>query len=102
MPPTELRCRMNAPICVEFFGVARARADCSALSISTETDEISLATLVQRLAQELPELAEACFDGSHLKDGYVCSLENDRIVRDPEARIPAGATVLLFSADAGG
>jgi molybdopterin converting factor small subunit len=90
---------VNAPtVTVEFYGVPRARAGRSELTVPATT-----------VAEALAEVAGACpgLTGLRQPDGrlapqYVLSLDGERFLTDPAERLRSGDRLLLLSADAGG
>ena len=86
---------------VEFYGIPRRRAGVAAVSLPAAGVR-SLREVLALLAESLPELASACFDGDRLRPGYVANLRGDRFVCDPQTPIEPGDSLLILSADVGG
>ena len=84
-------------VTVEFFGVPRLRAGVAAVTVAAGT----LRSVLAAAARACPGVAALVLDGvpgPHI----LVSLDGERFVTDPDEVIPAGARVLLLSADAGG
>ena len=78
---------------VRYFAGARAAAGTAEETL--DADAYSLSELVDELAaRHGPQLAKVLAVASFLVDGVAC--------RDPEARVPAGATVDVLPPFAGG
>lgn len=87
---------------VEFYGIVRSRAETDVVELKTDGGEISLAELLQQLADRFPALAETCFEGKRLRAGYTTNIEGQRFVDDPNTVLRDGQSLLLMSIDAGG
>lgn len=83
---------------VELFGVPRQRAG----TAETTASGARLGEVLTDLALRFPRLAETCFEGHHLRAGFVANLNGDRFVTDPATRVSPGDAILILSADAGG
>jgi molybdopterin converting factor small subunit len=88
----------HGPVIVEFFGVPRARAGRTELSVSAGT----VAELLAAIEASCPALK-----GVRRADGgpasqYLLSLDGREFLTDPAHRLRPGDRVLLLSADAGG
>ena len=83
---------------VELFGIPRDRAGVA----ETTAEGPDLAGVLADLAVRFPGLAESCFDGPHLRPGYVANVNGDQFVSDPHTLLRAGDALLILSADAGG
>ena len=88
---------------VELFGVARMVSRTRELSLSLPA-EARLSHVLQALAERLPMLVGRVIapDRTHLVDGYTCSVNGVVFVRDSNARINPGDSIILLAADAGG
>jgi molybdopterin converting factor small subunit len=87
-----------ATVTVEFFGIPRQRAGRAELAVEADTLLQALAA-VQRACPGLTGLVRP--DG-RLAPHYLVSVDGRRFVSEAEERLPAGARLLLLSADAGG
>ena len=87
-----------ARVTVEFYGVPRRRAGRAELAVdaSTAADALAQATKV------CPGLGDVLTPGSRLAPQYLLSVNGERFVADLSEPLPAGARLLLLSADAGG
>jgi molybdopterin converting factor small subunit len=86
------------PVCVELFGIPRARA-----GVATTTAEGDcLGDVLADLAARFPELAATCIDGRTLRPGYTVNFDGERFITDPSTRLSDGDRLLLLSLDAGG
>ena len=86
------------PLAIELFGIARARAGVA----QTVVDGLSLGEALVELAERYPLLAESCIDQRRLRPGFAMSLNGEKLLNDPDAKLSDGQTLLLFSVDAGG
>lgn len=97
---------------VEFFGVARLRANQASIVLHGADGEVAngegnraglpLQQVLALLEQRLPQFAESCLKDGSLRQEYAINCDGQRFVRDPQTLIPAGSTLLILSADAGG
>jgi molybdopterin converting factor small subunit len=86
------------PVTVEFFGVPRLRAGRADVTVAAATPAAALAAA----ARECPGLGPVVAPDGRLLPHYLLSLGGDRFVADLGEALPAGARLLLLSADAGG
>ena len=82
---------------VEFLGIPRERAGVSTLEVHANT----LGQLLERLAADIPALAELITD-DRLNPALAANLNGDRFVSDPQTPLDQHDCVLILSADAGG
>ena len=87
---------------VEFYGIPRQRAGCDHCVVEYPAAAVSLGELLTTLATRFPQLAAECFDGPHLRAGYMANVGGERFVRNPETVLPTETMVLILSTDAGG
>ncbi len=85
-------------VTVEFFGVPRHRAGRAELTVEAAT----AAELLAAVERACPELRGLVRDDGRLAAHYLLSIDGERFVTDLGQAVPAGARVLLLSADAGG
>ncbi len=83
---------------VEFFGIPRERAGCSAREFEAST----LGELLKQTADEFPRFAEGCLTENRLREGYLANINGRTFTTDPEASLQDGDCVLIVSADVGG
>jgi len=91
---------MNLPrtkCTVEFYGLARARAGCTEISVEAATPR-ELLGAVEKVCPRLAPLME----GNRLHPSLLLSLDGTRFLTDLEEHLPSGSRILLLSADAGG
>ena len=88
---------------VELFGAARLLAQTREVSLVLPSDA-TFSQLFAALADRFPVLVGRVItpDRSALVDGYVCNVNGRDFVRETTAKVQAGDTVLILSADAGG
>lgn len=86
---------------VEFFGVARRRAQ-TAATLVPAAGPTTLGALLTALGTQFPQWAAECLDGDRLRSGYIANVDGGRFVSDPDELIDDNAAVLVMSADAGG
>lgn len=86
------------PVTIEFYGVPRLRAGVSAVTVAADTPAAALAAA----AEQLPSLRRLLTADGRLAPEYLLSLNGERFLTDLGERLPAGARLLLLSADAGG
>jgi molybdopterin converting factor small subunit len=77
---------------VEFYGLARRRAGAAGTAVVADTVRAALA----EIARAFPALRDVA--GEH----FLVSIGGERFVEDLNEPIPAGARLLVLSADAGG
>jgi hypothetical protein len=85
-------------ITVEFYGVPRARAGRTELTVSAGTAEEALAAV----ALACPGLAGLRRPDGQLAPQYLLSLDGERFVTDLAQPLRPGERLVLLSADAGG
>ncbi|MGE3317014.1 MAG: MoaD/ThiS family protein [Planctomycetaceae bacterium] len=83
---------------VEFFGLARRTAGCAFLDVEAAT----LGDAIERIREELPQLASICFADRTLSAGYLANVNGKQFTRDPECPLKPGDSVLILSNDMGG
>ena len=83
---------------VEFFGMARRRAQVEAVELRAE----SLSEVIAELTRLFPSLAASCFRDAQLAPGWTFNIDGQRFTRDPEEVLVAGCCLLLMSSDVGG
>ncbi len=89
-------------VTLEFFGVARLRAEVSQLVLEFEAEELPLGEVLAAAGRELPQWADTCLQGTRLAPGYLANIDGEAFVRDPLHHVRHGQTVLILAADAGG
>ena len=87
---------------VELFGIPRERAGRSHVEVETEDAVVRLGDVLLDLAARYPALAQECFQGDQLREGYVANLRGDEFVTAPDTKLRSGDSLLILSADAGG
>ena len=87
---------------VEFYGIPKHRAGVETVTVATESGSISLGEVITDLTGRFPALAEACFNGVGLREGFVANVDGQRFVNDPSFVIQSDSPLLIMSADAGG
>ena len=87
----------DAPITVEFFGMARRLAGCPSVRVSAAT----IAEALDGVARDCAGLA-GLLDGGRLSSRYLVSVNAGPFLSDLETGLASGDRVLLLSADAGG
>jgi len=87
---------------VEFFGIPRRRAGVAETTVAIEGPTVRLGTIVAELAARFPELAKECFQGEQLRPTVAANVSGREFLSDPDARLRAGDSLLLLSADGGG
>jgi molybdopterin converting factor small subunit len=85
-------------VTVELFGVPRARAGVSQLSVVGAT----LGEVLMEVGRKSTSLETYCLDAGRLRAGYIANINGDRFVSDPETILSEGDSILLMSVDAGG
>ena len=86
---------------VEFFGIARQRAGKPYMTLPVP-GPVSLETVLDHLAAQLPDFAAECLQGNRLLPRYVANLDGERFVCDPNTQLAENTCLLIMSADAGG
>jgi hypothetical protein len=90
---------VNPPrVIVEFFGMARQKAEVGEIEINAAI----LGDALRKIESACPNLAHHLLRGAELSPEYRVSLNGERFIRDLEEYLPNGARVLLLSADSGG
>ena len=87
---------------VELFGIPRERVGKSLVEVETADSVVRLGDVVLDLAAKYPALAQECFRGDQLREGYVANLQGERFVTEPDTKLRSGQSLLILSADAGG
>jgi molybdopterin converting factor small subunit len=88
---------MTTEVTVEFFGMARAKAERTSLALAAATPREALRAVVAAC----PGLREV-YTEDRLSPRYLLSLDGERFLGDLDEPLPADAKLLLLSADAGG
>lgn len=83
---------------VEFYGVARSRANVPGLTVNAGC----LIDVLVSVKQQCPALAEVCIQGDELAAGWLLNINGARFTRDLRIPLSEGDSVLLIPADAGG
>ncbi|MFC1757362.1 MoaD/ThiS family protein [Planctomycetota bacterium] len=91
---------MNA-IEVEFFGIARQRAQKSSATIAVD-GSLRLTDILSTLSERFPDLVPDCIVRGRLTNICSANLNGDRFLPDVEFEIHPGDRLLIMSADAGG
>lgn len=86
------------PVTIEFYGVPRQRAGVPETAVPADTPAAALAAA----AVAHPGLGRVVSADGRLAPEYLLSLNGERFVTDLGEPLPAGARLLLLSADAGG
>lgn len=87
---------------VEFFGIARQRAEVSQLVFDANGTETTLDVVLAEIAHRLPSFARACITDGRLQSSLAANLDGQCFVSDPATPIRDGQCLLILSADAGG
>lgn len=87
---------------VEFYGVARQRAQRSQLTVELPGSVTTLGHLLAEVARLLPEFGRECVTANGLQPALAMNLDGQRFVSDLAAPISDGQCLLILSADAGG
>lgn len=87
---------------VEFYGIARQRAGVPHVELELPGRWTTLAGILQRLADELPDFSRECLASGHLHPTLSANLAGQRFISDPATVIESGQALLILSADAGG
>ncbi len=92
---------------VEFFGIPRRRTGTAYVDIPLpqrpDPDiDISLAQLLDEVANRFPRLGADYTGHDWIQAGYSINIDGERFVTDPTFRVQSGQCVLIMSADAGG
>ncbi len=93
---------MTLEIKIEFYGIARQRAQISDTLISDVQNAIPLHQVLRHLANKFPDLNGECIADDQLQPGFVANLNGEQFVTNPDHRIRPGESILIMSADAGG
>lgn len=83
---------------VEFFGVARSRANVAEVTL----DVVSLREVLSQIDDQFPALAELCVDDGELAPGWLLNVNGSAFTRELSTPLNDGDSVLLIPADAGG
>ncbi len=83
---------------VEFYGIARSRAEVP----ETTVDARRLGELLRELECRFPGLAPGCISDGQLAKGFVANVNGQRFTADTNTPLTDGDCVLILSADAGG
>lgn len=83
---------------IELFGIARSRAGVAEVVVEAAT----LGDALRALVDAHPTLAGEVIDGARPATGYLVSLNGERFIEDLSLPLPAEATLLLLSGQAGG
>jgi len=89
-------------IVVEFFGIPRARAGVQQTQVLAGRESASLGEILTEVATQFPNFGANCVNDGKLLNGYVASINGDEFIRDEDARVASGQSLLILSADAGG
>jgi molybdopterin converting factor small subunit len=87
-----------ASIRLEFFGVARRRANVAAVDLDVD----NLLNVIARLQEQFPSLVELCVTNGQLAPGWLLNVNGAVFTRDLSIALNDGDNVLLIPADAGG
>ncbi len=87
---------------IEFYGVARLRAELAQVEIEDGGDVLTLQEVLVRLASQVPAFANACMQNGELRREYAINCDGQKFVKAPDSPIAKGSTLLILSADAGG
>ena len=85
-------------VTVELYGVPRLRAGRAEVTVPAGT----VAEVLAALERACPGLAGLVGPDGRPSPHYLLSLDGVRFLGDPSQAVPAGARLLLLSADAGG
>lgn len=85
-------------VTVEFYGVPRRRAGVPYATVPAATPAAALTAV----ADAFPGLGRVLSVGGRLAPEYLLSVNGERFITDLAEPLPAGARLLLLSADAGG
>lgn len=83
---------------MEFFGVARSRANVAAVTL----DVACLRDVLLRIGEQFPALARLCVEDGELAPGWLLNVNGSAFTRDINTPLNDGDSVLLIPADAGG
>lgn len=83
---------------VEFFGVARSRANVAAVTL----DVVCLREVLSQIGEQFPALAELCVEDGELAPGWLLNVNGTAFTRDLSSPLNDRDNVLLIPADAGG
>jgi sulfur-carrier protein len=87
---------------VEFYGIARQRAEVSQLALDMSQPEITFGGALARIASLVPAFARDCLADDRLQSTLTANIDGQRFVSDPATPIFDGQCLLILSADAGG
>ena len=87
-----------ASVRLEFFGVARSRANVATIDLEAS----DLRNVTAQLAQQFPDLAELCLVDDQVASGWLLNINGARFTRDLDTTLHDGDSILLMPADAGG
>jgi sulfur-carrier protein len=87
---------------IEFYGIARERAGKSELTLDPRAAQLALGDLLNQIALQIPKLGQELIAGGELHPSLTANLDGQSFVRDPQAMIRDGQSILILSADAGG
>jgi len=87
---------------VEFYGIARQRAETATIHLKEDGSSLTLGELLRQIVTRIPELAQDCIADDRLQTGYVANINGQEFVSDPTRKIESGQSVLIMSADSGG
>ena len=87
-----------ASIRLEFFGVARRRANVAAITL----DVACLREVLLQIGEQFPPLAQLCVEDGELAPGWLLNVNGSAFTRDLRSPLNDGDSVLLIPADAGG
>jgi molybdopterin converting factor small subunit len=88
-------------IYVEFYGVVRQRAGVAQVEVPGD-GPMSLAAALAALGERFPTLEGECFERGAMCSGFLCNVDGQRFVVDPETTLDGDCSLLIMSADAGG
>tara|TARA_R110002072_G_scaffold295170_1_gene465911 strand:- start:24724 stop:24975 length:252 start_codon:yes stop_codon:yes gene_type:complete len=83
---------------LEFFGVARSRANTAEVTLDAEC----LQDVLSEVCEQFPSLAELCVIDRELASGWLLNVNGTVFTRDLKTTLHDGDSVLLIPADAGG
>ena len=85
-------------VTVEFYAIPRRRAGVA----SIDAPAGPLGGVLVELGERLPEFARECLNGDRLKTGYIANINGRQFVRDANAELQDGDSLLILSTDVGG
>ena len=86
---------------VEFYGIVRQRAGVAKVELP-RIKSTSLGDVIAALTERFPLLEGECFEQGRFCPGFICNIDGDRFVMDPDTPLDTSCTLLIMSADAGG